>query len=638
MSVNLRVESADLADLEPLLPQFGPLFAERVREWYRHSVVPFRASAQLAGSWNAFSLSGIDVAIGGAATMAFRAAGRMEMRLTASRQFEVPAIDLELQAHGPEFSKLLALGGKSFPAVGPYAMFGRLSGSWDTPRLSAVEVEVGARERVHVVARGAIARPREPAGFDLRMVARADRHWRTGAEAGAPRMPPFQLKTRVRDRPDGYALDELELEVAGSKLDATLVATRSEGRLRIAGKAASPLIDLARVVDRADPAAATGENRTERDAQGALPALIQFADLDLELQVGKLALRDRRTLTGVSGRLALTREGLAVSSGRLSAGGAQWRVQGRVSNPARGSGIDLALELRGSELADLVAFWGGRLPLLGPYQGSARAQGTLEVLRLTAIEARAGRSGQARFLARGEIADAMRGEGFDLALSADISDPGFLTRFAGKYLPRFPPLKLAAHFSNPRGQYEFDDVKLAAGRTSLQGRLVYVPAEPRPQIRTVFTGTMLDLSEIRMPEGGSKAASRDIEDPSKTPAVDAEFRLDRLVLPNKRDLGPVSGRTVLSDGMAELQQLSISAPGASALVHGTVASPLRASGLNLAVKAQVKESAALTGLAGVEIPSLPPFTLSGQLTDVENGYALSDMEMAFAATKISGDL
>jgi len=37
--------------------------------------------------------------------------------------------------------------------------------------------------------------------------------------------------------------------------------------------------------------------------------------VDLDVQVGKLVLRDRRVLTAISGRLALTREGLAIRSG-----------------------------------------------------------------------------------------------------------------------------------------------------------------------------------------------------------------------------------------------------------------------------------------------------------------------------------
>jgi len=58
-----------------------------------------------------------------------------------------------------------------------------------------------------------------------------------GEAASSPQLPPFRLQARVRDRRGGYALDQLMLEVAGSKVAATVDATRSDGRLRISGKA-----------------------------------------------------------------------------------------------------------------------------------------------------------------------------------------------------------------------------------------------------------------------------------------------------------------------------------------------------------------------------------------------------------------
>lgn len=639
VSIDLLAEGSNLADLELLLPHFGPLLTARARKGHPLAEAPYRFSAHVTGSWGDFSISGADLAIGRAPEMEFRATGRMETRWSALRPVEFPSLDLELQARGAELRELLALGGKSLPAVGPYALSGRLSGSWNAPRLSGVSIEIGSRERVHFSASGEIARPREAAGLDLRVAARAERPWRTGAESGAPRLPPFRLKTRLRDRPGGYALDELELDVAGARVDATLVATRGDGRLGISGKAASPLIDLAQFASGADPGAPAAGHRPGKDeTQGGLPALLHFADLDLDLQIGRLVLRDRRALTGISGRLALTREGLAISAGRLSAGGAQWRVQGRMSNLAQGSGIDAELEIRGSELAEMAAFWGGRLPPLGPYQGSARAKGSLEVLQLTGIAAQAGRPGQARLLARGEIADAVRGEGFDLALSADISDPGFLPRVAGPDWPRLPPARLSTRFSNPGGTYAFEDLKLALGRSALQGRLEYLPATPRPQVRAVFTGAVLDLSEIRVPRGGKRAAAGQKGDPLRAVDVDADFRLERLVLQDKRVLGPVAGRSVLKDGKLELHQVTLAAEGASAVLDGTVAGPLDASGLDIALKAHVTDTSALSGLAGVELPRLPPFKLSARLTDVEEGYSLDGLQVAVGVTTFSGDL
>ncbi|HEX6829619.1 MAG TPA: AsmA family protein, partial [Burkholderiales bacterium] len=350
LNLELRQQGAELGEIAALAGQSLP------------SLGAYRLSARISGSRDAPSLSAVDLAIGSPEGMEFRAQGGIELRRTQSQRLDVSAVDLDLHAQGRELREFLALAGKDIPPAGPYAMSARLSGTWDAPSLSGIEIDAGSPERVHLTARGRITKPKDLAGLDLEITAAARRHWRLGEETASTLLPPFRIRTRVRDRPAGYAFDDLDLEVAGSRVNATVVATRREQRLHVAARAASPLIDLARVLASADtrPASGGGSSRSGT-SPGGPPVLLHLADVDLDLQIGKLVLRDGRALTGISGRVALTREKLAISSGRLTAGGAGVSVEGSVTDPGQGSGIDLALGIQGKELADLLNFWGTRI-------------------------------------------------------------------------------------------------------------------------------------------------------------------------------------------------------------------------------------------------------------------------------------
>lgn len=632
LGFELLAQGPKLADLEVLLPAIiGSWLRDRQRQGHDLPSLAYRLGWRLTGSWNALSISALDATVGDSARMEFRARGSLELRQSATGPLRVSDMNLELAARGQEIRDFLALAGESVPPAGSYEMSARVSGPEEAPALSDIAIEVGSPERGKFIARGEIRQARKLEGMDLRVTAGAARPWRLGEAASSPQLPPFRFQARLRDRPGGYALDGLGLEVAGSKLAATMNAARSNGRLRISGRAATPLIDLARVMDLAAPAGGAAA----RDAAPKIgsPLLLRLADMDLDVQVGKLVLRDRRVLTAISGRLVLSREGLAIRSGRLTAAGSEVGVEGTVADPLLGTGIDLRLAVRGNELADVAGFAGRRLPPVGPYRASARARGSLAALGLTEIEARAGKAGQAQLQARGSIADASKGEGLDLALVLDVSDPAFPSRLAGRALPRLPPLRLSAQVTDAGGQYALDDLRLSLGRSALQGRLTLATAGPRPRIGATLKGALLDLSEIRPPAG-----ARPPGNPLDAADIEADIRLERLVLPGKQALGPVSGRIAVSAGKLELHQLAVAAGGASAVVDGTVADVLKPAGLDLAVNAEVKDTAGLAVLLDTDLPRLPPFKASARLSGGSEAFTLSGLKLAFAATTVSGEL
>ena len=230
------------------------------------------------------------------------------------------------------------------------------------------------------------------------------------------------------------------------------------------------------------------------------------------------------------GRLALEGGRLTASALNATLGGANVKLDGSIADPANMTGIDVNIALQGSEAAELSAFFGKAVAPIGPYQGQARLQGSLDALRLTAIEATAGRPGQ-RLRASGQVDDLLHGQGIALAVAAEVNDSQAAGRLFGADLPRLPALRATANVTGPQGGYVLDELKLALGRTSAQGRVVVAPSEPRPRVTVRLGGPLVDLSELPRAPSKASASTPGVASPTMAVDVDADLRFDRLVRP-----------------------------------------------------------------------------------------------------------
>ena len=106
----------------------------------------------------------------------------------------------------------------------------------------------------------------------------------------------------------------------------------------------------------------------------------------------------------------------------------------------------------------------------------------------------------------GQIDDLLHRQGFALAITASISDSTHVGRLFGVELPRLPALQASTQLSGPQDGYVFDDLKLSLGRSSVQGRVVFAPGEPRPRVTALLSGPLVDLSILaaRGKRGASK--------------------------------------------------------------------------------------------------------------------------------------
>lgn len=369
----------------------------------------------------------------------------------------------------------------------------------------------------------------------------------------------------------------------------------------------------------------------------ALRASARLRDAQKGYRVEELDLSITDRATNVTqqvvrgGQLAIDGGRLHANALQVSLGGAKITLDGSVPAAKKLAGLALGIALQGGELAELFKLFGIASRPIGPYEGRARVDGSLDALRLSAIDVKAGHPGRSVQVS-GQIADLIGRRGMQLAIAASVSDATAAGLMLGIELPPMPPLRATARLQDTPGGYVFYDVRAALGRSSMQGRLEYARAEPRPRISTDLNGPLLDLSELQSAQRENGKAN-----PLLAADVDAKFRFERVVLPNGGAIGPVSGSASLSAGALDLKQFTIAVEGASATLEGRIGDPLKLAAVDLTVDAQVARAAGIEAFAGTRLPFLPAFTASGRLTDIPQGYALADLKLVHEAATIAGE-
>lgn len=614
LELAVRLQAEEFAELAALFGANSPALG------------PMSAQGRLTGTAAAPEFSAIAVDIGTPDRIALKARGGINGSATAGSGYVWETGGIDLVVHGAQLSDLGALIGKPLPALGRFLATARVSGPLDAPALSLVDIAVGERETLALKLKGSIAHPRALSGLDLQVEASSSRWWRTApANHEAPLLPPFRAHARMRDAPSGYRLDDLDLSVGESRVHASLQVARSGGRLNISGKAAAPLVDLAR------PASGKPTARAS-PAAGAAPApspLWKLADLDVDLSIERLVLPNGRPLRSASGRLKLDDGRLRAQAVKATLGGANVEIDGEIDDPQNLTGIDLRIAMQGHEFAELSEFFGMQIGRVGPYHGRARLHGSRNALGVADLDTALGPLGQ-RLHVRGQIGDVIRGQDMALAISADVADPAAAGRLIGLDLPAWPAFRGTARVSGPRDGYALDDLDIALGRTSVQGRVLFSPGTPRPRVSAHISGPRLDLSELQL--GQIQLAAN-----SSLPGVDVDATVDieRVVLADRHVLGPVRGSARLGPDGLELKHVSVAVDGASLTADGSVKDPLTASGLDLSFVARVTDGSGFAALVGQPLPS---FSASGRLTDMAQGYMLTRMKLESATTTLSAEV
>ena len=492
--------------------------------------------------------------------------------------------------------------------------------------MAQIDATLGEAATHRLTLHGTVADLRAASGVDLRLRAQT-----TGAALPGlpPGLPPLRFNARLRDDASGYRLDELEFDVADSRVSAALQLTRGGQQLRVRGRLSSPLIDLARWT----PPVEAKPREPERKLLDKPLAALNL-DVDLDVKIGRLVLPGGRQLQAGSGRLTLERGKLAAKALQATVGGAKVVIDGSIADPQQLAEIDLDVSLQGNELAELIKFFGHDVAPLGVYQGRAHLSGSRAALRASAIRLSVSRAGQ-QLLVSGDIDEALARRGIALAVSATISDSLAAGRLFGATLPRLPTIHATASLSDVADGYALDELKLAIGRSTLQGRAVLTDSGPHPRLSATLKGPLLDLGELlptlaQQPAAKSRQTSNGID-------IDASLQIDRVQLPNHRSLGPLRGQARLLAGALELKQFAVAVDGAQATLDGRIGDPLTPSAIDLQIDAKLTHSAGLAALTATRLDALPAFAACGRLTDVADGYRLTDLRLTLPATTITGE-
>jgi uncharacterized protein involved in outer membrane biogenesis len=556
LNLALRAKAPDVAELVALaganLPSLGP----------------FAGTASVTGSASAPLFKDIDIEAGSVDQMHLTARGELQGSVSAAGGYEWGSAGMDVVAEGKQLGDLAAWIDRPLPALGAYRISSRASGTVAAPALSAIDFAAGGDGMPKVSVSGSIGDVRAAGGIDLKIDARATKSWRPNATS-ATRLPPFHASLRLHESDQGYRLDDLELKIAESTVNASLHVAKVASRLHVTGKVKLPMMDLARPVPESDakPVATTGTK--SRPSSG----FWNLADADLELTFERLVLPSGRQLQAGSGRIALVDGHLQASALQATFAGAKLQVDGSVADPHNLAGLDLKIALQGKELAEVFQWFGKPVAPLGRFHGSAELRDTAEAPTAPTVDASAG----------------------------------------------------------PQHGYAFDNLEFAFGRSSVRGRVAFVAGEPRPRVTLKLGGPLLDLSIAQQKSDGSN--------PLLAADVDADVQFERVVLPDRRELGQVKGSINLVAGALELKQFSISKDGTSATMDGTIAEPLKPAGIALAVNVEASNGegiASFTALRGLQ--PLRAFNATGKVTDVPDGYAFTGVKLAFAATTITGDV
>jgi uncharacterized protein involved in outer membrane biogenesis len=84
--------------------------------------------------------------------------------------------------------------------------------------------------------------------------------------------------------------------------------------------------------------------------------------------------------------------------------------------------------------------------------------------------------------------------------------------------------------------------------------------------------------------------------------------------------------------------LEIDASDARISLHGQVAKPMEAKGLDLELGFNIESLSKLSKLAETELPALGPISLTGKLSDGKDSYSIKSMKLQAGKTDLSGDL
>ncbi|OHC74467.1 MAG: hypothetical protein A3G18_11270 [Rhodospirillales bacterium RIFCSPLOWO2_12_FULL_58_28] len=251
--------------------------------------------------------------------------------------FRVKGLDISVSIRGNELADAVkavqtivavpAIKDIFLPAVGPYDVSSRISGSLDKIAASDIKVSVGKAEQVLAIVDGKVADPLNAKGISLNFAVEGKDIAPFAETAGGrlPALPPFRISGLLSDGAGGYAVDGLKLDIGGSDLSGKLAVALGGARPGINADLASNLLDLDKLLLKSGeqpaptPKADNGDGRVFADDPLPLEGL-KAADVDIKFK-GKRIIVQGIDAADVAVAISLVNGRLEVKPFTLTAGG-----------------------------------------------------------------------------------------------------------------------------------------------------------------------------------------------------------------------------------------------------------------------------------------------------------------------------
>ncbi len=306
-------------------------------------------------------------------------------------------------------------------------------------------------------------------------------------------------------------------------------------------------------------------------------------------------------------------------------GGVVVTGHGAITKLTAGKGIDLTIAMKANTIADLAAYYGGKLPAVdasaeltgvdlpsaGPVTATWRVSDAGEDHRASDIKATI-KAGDAEATITGSIAglgsvitsltQELEIKGVDLTMGIKANSLADFSRMAGTELPALGPVVGSVRISDAKRDYRVTDIngQLTVGNNE---------ATANGSIANLMEGTGLDLNvtvNAHTPSDLSSLAGTDLS--TLAPAQ-------------------ATARIVEANGAYRVEDIkgTLKAGSAEATLSGSIANLLEAKGVDVDIALQAKSLADLSELADTDLPDIGPLELTATLADAENTYIIKDI-------------
>ncbi|MDD2466305.1 MAG: AsmA family protein [Desulfobulbus sp.] len=298
-------------------------------------------------------------------------------------------LNINLTAQGSELAEVIRLAGEQAPKVpdslGPFSISARLKDEGKQFSLSNVDLKLGKKELVEVLAQGSVKNLSGTISPDLKLQVESTDPAALAPLVGTdiPVKGPFHLNTQVKGSGSQWTLSELDLTANKSDLKGVLQVKLGKKPL-LTGQFASTLINLAdfsaatpsgtQQAGQAKPTKAKGDGRVFSDQPLPLSAL-QSVDADLKLQVAKLLLESRQ-LSDVQVTIGLKNGSLTVAPFHFGLAGGTFEGNVHLDGSRKTPTLTVLVNGKGVELGKLQekgSLSGGKSDLKVDLKGSGQS-------------------------------------------------------------------------------------------------------------------------------------------------------------------------------------------------------------------------------------------------------------------------